>query len=261
MSESSEIMCKIVKIASINKTLYDSLFFYAPTQEEEIASFMQRSDTDIFYIRKGEIKILTIEIKPPEVKNNDDVIIFSHGLLTNISYYFDMALKISYTHKIKFVLYEYIGYSPSKPELKGEKYMYLTHELVNLYYKDLNRYLVGYSIGTSVVVDYAYRHPHDNDKKILLLAPFKNFPSVVCKNDSDKLNVEAFDIYSKIDKIKNPILICHGKCDDIIPCNHAEELYNCLFNKTFNLVLEENLNHSTILDKLCDFIFNFVESK
>ena len=87
--------------------------------------------------------------------------------------------------------------------------------------------LYGESLGSGVAVELGIKYSF---LSIVLEAPFTSIPDIAKKRykiyPTKFLVKDKFDNFSKIDKLKSPLLIISGKKDEIVPHNHSIKLLN-----------------------------------
>ncbi len=155
----------------------------------------------------------------------------------------------------------------------SEKGFYLDAEAAYDYllangYSSENIIPFGRSLGTGVAVNIALEKPV---KALILESPYMSikklankqfpylFPSVLLKynfNSYGKLIAEKLDVpvkhnfnsYGKLiaEKLDIPILIVHGENDELIPCEHAKELYSVIKGEGKKLVLIKGGAHNDL---------------
>lgn len=185
-------------------------------------------------------------------------IVFCHGNCMTVQ---NSLIKLFdyYSKKLEvdFYLVEYPGY--------GEANIYNTRptantcvealsnviecmtNVYNLKYEDI--FLMGYSIGTGVVSQYVYRNRDIKFLGMILLSPYKSILSVVFDNgliEASSTSFNFFKIHDIIYDIKIPILILHGKDDQVIDVSHSEALKKQ--NSTITLFILNNIGHNDILE-------------
>lgn len=145
--------------------------------------------------------------------------------------------------------FDYPGYGLSSPKIASESNCYasmkvvMTFLLKNLKISKSRIYLVGRSLGTGVVVDYAYKQSWINP--ILLISPYKTINRVVC-DTSIMRPVDKFSNISKIGSLECPIKIIHGTNDKVIDISHGKYLYENTKNKIKPEWIEDR-GHNDIL--------------
>ena len=162
--------------------------------------------------------------------NNNPILVYFHGNSFDIG---ERAYRIKrYIDRgWGVLLLSWRGYSGNlgKPT---EKNLYLDAEAaidwvknkLNCNYQDIIIY--GESLGSGVAVEFGTRYKF---KSIILEAPFTSIIDIAKKRyfiyPVKRLIFDSFDNYSKIDKVKSPILIISGKKDEIVPHSQSKKLY------------------------------------
>uniref|UniRef100_A0A914R3N3 Serine aminopeptidase S33 domain-containing protein n=1 Tax=Panagrolaimus davidi TaxID=227884 RepID=A0A914R3N3_9BILA len=96
-------------------------------------------------------------------------------------------------------------------------------EVVRREGKDIEILLIGFSIGTTAIIDLASKRPK-NLFGIVLIAPLTSGIRFLNKNPrlEKTLWYDCFDSYSKIQYVEVPVLVCHGTDDQMIPLSHGQ---------------------------------------
>ncbi|VDP29041.1 unnamed protein product [Heligmosomoides polygyrus] len=108
--------------------------------------------------------------------------------------------------------------------------------------------LLGYSIGTTAVIDLAASHP-EGVVGVVLVAPFTSGLRLL-GNQPKKEKTPFFDRFNscdKVSKINVPVLICHGARDTVIPSEHSVELHDKL-KKPVTPLIVHGADHQSILN-------------
>ncbi|EPB66339.1 phospholipase/carboxylesterase [Ancylostoma ceylanicum] len=108
--------------------------------------------------------------------------------------------------------------------------------------------LLGYSIGTTAVIDLASTHP-ESLAGVILVAPFTSGLRLL-GNQPKREKTHFFDRFVSCDKvaaINVPVLICHGGRDTVVPSEHGLELYEKLQKPVTPLVVH-GADHQSILN-------------
>lgn len=106
-----------------------------------------------------------------------------------------------------------------------------------------NVIIFGRSIGTGPATYLARHRP--GTKLLILLSPYTNLKAVA-KDFVSILSIMFRDRFRNIDHIQHitsPVIIIHGKKDEIIKCEHAEKLKNKC-NSFCRLVTPPNMTHN-----------------
>ena len=158
-------------------------------------------------------------------------------------------------------LLAWIGYSGNKG-VPTEKNLYidglaaLNWAKNNTNYKNSNIILYGESLGCAVAVELGL---YDKFKSIILESPFTSLGDIGQKKypiyPVKYLTLDKFDNLSKIERMLSPLLIIHGKKDEIIPYNHSLELFQkakkpkkhvCVDEAMHNNLYEYNIDKEVI---------------
>ena len=180
---------------------------------------------------------------------NNPIIIYFHGNSYNIGErayriqkYIDCGLNI--------LILAWRGYSgndgkPTEKNLYIDGLSAVNWVLKNTLYKKSDIILYGESLGSGIAVELGIKEKY---KAIVLEAPFtsiidigkKRYPIFPVKY----LTLDKFDNLSKIDKLLSPLLIIHGKKDEIVPYNHSLKLFNKAKNKKKHLCIDEAMHNN-----------------
>ena len=183
-----------------------------------------------------EIQILTedkINLLSWYHKSNEKLplLIYFHGNSFNIG---DRAYRIKkYIDKdwnILIVSWRGFGGNSGKPT---EKNFYKDGEAVlewvskNTNFSKNQIVIYGESLGSGVAVELGTKYKF---LSVVLEAPFTSISEIAKKRymiyPAKYLVKDKFDNFSKIDKLKSPLLIISGKKDEVVPHNHSLMLLN-----------------------------------
>jgi predicted esterase len=166
-------------------------------------------------------------------------IVFAHGNGANIYTGSDFCKCISDMNNVNVIIFEYPEYSVCEGKLSEQScYNNLDHIISHMQHTmnidTANIYLVGQSLGTAIVADYAANNNWSSP--IMLISPFTTITSVVLGNNNMVGNVlkrivDMFETVHKVDKITCPVKIVHGKKDVLVNINHGKLLHSKLKNK------------------------------
>ena len=169
----------------------------------------------------------------------DYTLLWFHGNAGNISHRVDNMLLFNRRLGVNTLIIDYRGYgrSEGKPSERG---MYADAEAALEYLRD--RYHVdddrliffGRSLGCAVAVEMATRH---EVRGVILESPFTSIEAIARVAQPKPLSFlplhpivmwllkSRFDSLSKMGDVEIPLLILHGRQDDIIAIDMAEELF------------------------------------
>ena len=155
-------------------------------------------------------------------------------------------------YKINVLFPEYPGYSIYDSPLSSEKclensliiYDYILNHIKNI--REENIYILGRSLGTGMAV---YLSSKRNPAGVILVSPYTTFAEVG-KRFHSKEFYQALSNHLRsidyIDKVKSPLLIIHGKADQLIDCSEANKLYEKNNGKIKEIKLIEKMDHNNI---------------
>lgn len=181
-----------------------------------------RDNNRIIKLKAGDGAVISaIYLNNPEAQYT---ILFSHGNAEDIGDLLPMLEKIK-TMGFSVFAYDYQGYGTSsgKPSEKDAyrdadaAYNYLVN---NLGVKSDRIIAYGRSLGGAVAVDLAQRHQLGG---LIIESSFVSAYRVITK-----VPLFPFDKFRSISKIKDvncPVLVIHGKQDEVISFWHGEKLY------------------------------------
>jgi pimeloyl-ACP methyl ester carboxylesterase len=189
------------------------------------SSLVYKLIPELFYIDG----IATIEIRPDHLKS-DHIIIYSQGNGSDINLIRPELQLYCRLFGCPVVSYNYPGYGLCK-ETPSEEKCYDAISTVLKYY--LDRYepskilLIGRSLGTGVVVNYAWRLQWLSP--IVLISPYTSIGQIVTSYNIDCLfRHNMFRTCDKIKEVQCPVRIIHGTCDNLINVSHGAMLYSLL---------------------------------
>jgi hypothetical protein len=177
-------------------------------------------------------------------------------MATNLYKIYDSCVALCAKIKTNIIAFEYPGFIDSDKTAPSEQGCYdnistmITYMINTMGIDAGNIYLVGYSLGTGIVADYAARNTWSTN--IMLISPYKTILSVAfkgcSKNPYYKSN-DMFETVKKVDKIKCPVMIVHSEADTIINIKHGKSIYNKLPNPMTPLWLN-NFDHTDVINNI-----------
>ena len=187
-----------------------------------------------------------------EPLNNKPIMLYLHGNSFDIG---ERAYRIKryIGQGWGVLLLAWRGYSGNlgKPT---EKNLYLDAEAALKWIKyklkcDYDKIIIyGESLGSGVAIELCTRYKF---KSIILEAPFTSITDIAKKRyfiyPVKYLILDPFNNYSKIDKIKSPLLIISGKKDEIVPHLHSKKLFAKANQPKKNLFIDEAI-HNNLYD-------------
>lgn len=239
---------------------------------------IEPKENDFYLTTKHNSKILVKEI---DIYQSDIYVIFSHGNAEDIFSSYDWCYNyLLKSVRVNVIIYEYTGYNTHddkrvskedsmhnhKPFSCEEQYLYNDIEAVYEYLTKVkcippNKIIaIGRSLGTGPSCYLAEKY------KIGGLIINSAFTSIlrVAFNFRYTFFFDMFPNIDRIGKIKNPILLLHSIKDEIVPFEHAVELYEkCDPKYAYDPLFVDGTTHNNI-DKICEKVFDqindFLES-
>lgn len=167
--------------------------------------------------------------------------------------------------KINVLVVEYPGYSIYESPISTKKsledsliiYDYIINHIKNITEKNI--YILGRSLGTGLAV---YLSSKRNPAGVFLISPYTTFADVHKKRHTEELYKDLskhFRSIDYIDTVKSPLLIIHGKKDDLIDFNDAIKLYEKYNGNKKEIKLIEGMMHNNVDEfSLEKYIIDFV---
>jgi abhydrolase domain-containing protein 17 len=191
-----------------------------------------------------------IYIRSPNMKSNY-CILYSHGNGEDITNLIGWGKFLAETLNINVLLYDYPGYGRSQnTTTPSEIGCYCTisemYQLLRTKYniRTKNIILMGTSIGTGPTINLASNGI--TFAGIILVSPFRSCAKIFTQIEL----LETCDIFnneSKISNIECPVLIVHGKQDQLISPDHSLHLFSKLPAKSrYHLAILEGSGHNDL---------------
>ena len=212
---------------------------------------------EVFIETPDNLTLLSWFQKP---KDNNPILIYFHGNSFDIG---ERAYKIKryINNGWGVFLLAWRGYSGNKG-VPTEKNLYIDGQSAinwiknNTNLKNSEIILYGESLGCGVTVELALNAKF---KSIILEAPFTSIGDIGQQKypiyPAKYLTLDKFDNLSKIDRISSPLLIIHGKNDEVIPYSHSLKLFDkakepkkhvCVDEAMHNNLYEFNIDKEVI---------------
>lgn len=203
--------------------MYPSFLFFNVKQKKNTIENLGKLPGNFFY--KNSLGVSILEVGINYLKDDKKIIIYSHGSYTNIQYAYESIKIKSDELQIPIILYDYLGFGISE-DVPNEKNCYKSLESVMEIYENYNILLVGHSLGTGVIIDYAFKHKWKNH--VVLLSPFKNiFESLADITGLPLYTVIfPFDNYTKMEYLICDVSVIYGSGDEYILPKRSLELYD-----------------------------------
>ena len=167
--------------------------------------------------------------------------------------------------KLNYLIISYRGFSGNKgnptedglyKDARAAKYWLNLNNI-----SDQNIIVYGESLGTAVTIDLAKDHKFAG---IILESPFTSMLKLSRKYypllPTGLLLKDKYETDKKIQKVFSPILILHGKKDNIVPFEMGEDLFNLANNPKFNYFVENDDHMMDFNEDLINSINKFISS-
>ena len=164
------------------------------------------------------------------------------------------------------LLLSWRGYSGNSGR-PTEKNLYLDGQAAvnwvinNTGYLNKNIILYGESLGCGVAVELSIVNRF---KSIVLEAPFTSIGDIGQKKypiyPVKFLTLDKFDNLSKIHRVLSPLLIIHGKKDEIIPYNHSLKLFKKAQEPKKHVCIDEAMHNNLYDFNIDKDVISFIDS-
>ncbi len=240
---------------------YQRNLLYHPSENNYQNDEIKFNYDEIFIKVDDEIKLKSWVIDKNFKKLKTLVLL--HGNAGNLS---NRIYKLNELNKldINILLISWRGFSGNKGS-PTEKNLYADAEAairwLNKKQVENNQIILyGESLGSGVVLEIAKKN---NFNSIILESPFtsiENSAKIYYPYLPVKLLLkDRYDSINKIEKINTPILIMHGKKDDIIPFSMGEELFEKANEPKYSHFTSDDVHMMEFNDQLINSIKNFIE--
>ena len=228
-------------------------------------------DLDINYIYLGNSKPIKSEFLLFKPKNHFPIcIIYCHGNCGDLGYALYECYQIAKNTNCLLLCFEYPGYGNlNKIKISENKLYYSVQRAYNyakniLKFNEKNIFLYGFSLGTGIALDLAYRKNKFPIGGLILQSPYLSIMRILY----DMKKTFFLDIFANCDKIKKlkiKTLFIHGTDDNVVPYIHGRILAKILEEKylygflTINAAGHNNIFHDEkdkeiIFEKIKEFI-------
>ena len=160
--------------------------------------------------------------------DSDFTIIYSHGNSTDIGKLYNYMLELATQLKVSILVYEYSGYGTStglSSEIAIKHDIIAAYEYLLQYIPWKNIILFGNSLGSYPACILSSSYPVAG---VILQSPIASGLSLFYNSVRADFKRDIFNNLALASKIKCPVLVIHGKEDDIIPISHAENIVSLL---------------------------------
>jgi len=191
----------------------------------------------------NEAKLNAVYFKVPHPKG---VIFFVHGNAGNV---LDQEVPAEFYTQLgyDFYTFDYRGYGKSTGEISNEEQFYTdvqaNYNYLKAKYAEKDISVIGYSVGTASAAMVTQRN---NPGKLVLIAPYYSLIDMTMRDYSflpTFILKYKFETNRFLEKIKKPVLLIHGKIDDVLPFEGSLMLSR-LLDKDDEFVPIKNQGHN-----------------
>ena len=214
---------------SIDEKMNDAIFYPTLAELDEIQYLFRNNDKHVFIPSTNETKI-SVYISPPRELSKPDIsngsekyIVWTHGNSDNLCFMVPYLQQLQDDLNIGFIVFDYQGYgcskgTPSENKCYDDIETVMNYAINYLNIDKKNLFLVGQSLGTGIVVHYSNKNSWTTP--IILISPYKTIVKVIFDSSCVR-PIDKFQTENKIENLKCPVKIIHGKEDDLIKIKHG----------------------------------------
>ncbi|CDZ76044.1 acetoin dehydrogenase E2 subunit dihydrolipoyllysine-residue acetyltransferase [Legionella massiliensis] len=241
------VSCSILIILTLLMYLFQRNLIYFPAREMPSRQVFHAEDMQELWLKTSDGLNLLAWYKPAQA--NQPTLLFLHG---NAGHIGNRMPLIRQFLRAGFgaLLLEYRGYGGNKGKPAEESLYSDARAAMHFLQEQTNSsrsvVLYGESLGTGVAVKMASEFPIC---ALVLQSPYTSL-SAVARYHYPWIFIpplDKFDSLARISTIKAPVLILHGKRDQIVPFEQGLELYNQA-NEPKRLVAPDNKGHNNLWD-------------
>jgi fermentation-respiration switch protein FrsA (DUF1100 family) len=250
----------ILVVFMVGVYLFQRRLIYFPTHQIPQLSAYQANDMSVVKIKTRDHLELMSWYKPAHP--NQPTLLFLHGNAGHIGYRMSLVRQFL-NNGIGVLLLEYRGYggnsgSPTEQGLYEDGQAALNF----LYENNIKPHqiiLFGESLGTGVATKLAFEQSFC---ALILQSPYTSLASL-SRYHYPWLILKPWDRFNsleRMEKIHTPLLILHGKEDQIVPFSESKALLNRA-NEPKQLIVFENKNHNNLWDiHFAQVVIKFIEN-
>jgi abhydrolase domain-containing protein 17 len=178
--------------------------------------------------------------------------IFCHGNAIDILGMRPFLERLVTNLNINCVTFDYSGYGlssgiPTEESCYQNIETVMNYVLYNLRIEMKDIILIGQSLGTGIVIDYAVKNNWTSP--MILISPYKTIARTVY--DSCVVSpIDKFKTVNKISSLKCPVKIFHGDADNVINISHGQSIFEQLPDKSLKPCWIKGAGHNDILDHI-----------
>jgi fermentation-respiration switch protein FrsA (DUF1100 family) len=205
-------------------------------------------------------------------QSSQEALLYLHGNGSNMSGNLDVAQEF-YNLGFSLLLLDYRGYGLSEGKFPTEATVYQDAQLAWDYLvtdrglKPAQIFVYGHSLGSAVAIDLGVRQPEmagliTESSFTSILDVANNYGSFYRLFPSKILINQRFDSLSKVPLLQMPLLLIHGRDDQLIPVSMSEGLY-AVAKPPKQLIIVPEAGHNDVFrvggEKYLQAIKNFTQ--
>lgn len=194
--------------------------------------------------------------------NYEKTIVFSYGLGCIMSDVFFFAKEFSENNKINVAIYDFPGCGVSEGTLTEESTIDALKEVIE---ETKSNFLMGFSLGTGVVLSYMERYKNPDIQKIILLAAFSSINRIVNGGIFTEMAIDSFSNlqfknFYNISQIECEIIGIYSNSDELIGKEHGEKLKERNPILELFLIRDPGISHAAVVNYVSANFHNYKEN-
>ena len=209
----------------------------------------------------------------PSRRAERPVVLYLHGNSSNLS---DLVeeIQIFYEMNLAVLAIDYRGYGASQGDFPTEKSVYEDALAAGIYLTHDRKipegkiFLYGHSLGGAIALDLASRFPRIGgaiiEGSFTSIGEMIDYRIPVPIYPKGLLLTQRFDSINKIRSLRIPLLLIHGKLDQVVPAFMSRKLYEASGSPERSLLIIPDVGHNNLGQKggkiYRQAILNFIEN-
>ena len=244
--------------------IFQRSLLYMPSKKQIEPSYYSHTDLKEVKLSTSDGLILKSLFKKPFSINKNTILVF-HGNAGHIGHRVE-KFKPFIDAGYGLLLVEYRGYAdnPGNPHEEGfyKDGKAAINFLSNLNIFPKNTIIYGESLGCGIAVKLSSEISFHS---MILEAPFTSIADIAQNHywyiPAKWMVLDRYDVIGRIDKIKNPLLVIHGKKDNVIKIEFGREVFNAAPEPKEALYIN-NAGHNNLFEfNIYEKIFRFIENQ
>jgi pimeloyl-ACP methyl ester carboxylesterase len=229
--------------------LQDKLLFFPDKLNKNFGYELAAGDTEVFIKTPDETWINGILYRRP---GNTDVILYFHGNAGSLRGWQNVAPDLLLLN-VDLLLVDTRGYGKSGGVFSEQGFNHDAQAALDFLHKsgysDKHIIVYGRSLGTGIAMDLAV---NNLVKALILETPYTSMRQL----GGEKMPYflpwlllkYKFNNLEKAPRLKMPVLILHGKNDELIPYSHSQKIFAAITSSQKKLVLINDGGHNNLSD-------------